>query len=296
MPLQFSADVQARIDQLWIYPVKSCAGIAQAQAELTSTGLRWDRQWMVVDSAGEFVTQRELPRMALIRPELTPLVCVLSAPGMTPLALPLAAAGEPVAVRVWDDAISALDVGLEAAQWISAFLGPDAPADLQRLRLVRFDPGVRRPSSPKWTGGREAQTAFADGFGMLVASTASLQELNGRLAQAGHGPVTMNRFRPNVVLSGVEPHDEDRLGRWRIATEGGEAMLDNVKPCARCPIPNIDPDTAVPSPSVGDVLQTYRQDRRLGGAVTFGMNAIPLSGVGQVLTVGQAVAAEWRFD
>jgi uncharacterized protein YcbX len=131
---------------------------------------------------------------------------------------------------------------------------------------------------------------------VLVTSTASLNELNERLARSGHAAVDMSRFRPNVVLGGdLEPHDEDRLGLWQIEADGTPALFDNVKPCARCPIPNIDPATAEASPAVSDALQAYRQDRRLDGAVTFGMNAIPLQGVGAVLRVGQRVSADWRF-
>jgi hypothetical protein len=288
--------VQATIDQLWVYPVKSCAGIALPEAELTDTGLAFDRTWMVVDSQGEFVTQRELPRMALIQPAFKMGQLVLRAPGMLALHLALDAAEAPLRVRVWEDEVDAYDMGDVAAQWFSDFLGPDAPADLKRLRLARFDPAVRRLCSPRWTGGREAITQFSDGFGLLVASTASLAGLNERLAAAGHAPVTMQRFRPNIVLAGVEAHDEDRVGPMHIATAEGEAVVETVKPCARCPMPNIDPVTAEPSPEVGDTLQGYRQDARLNGAVTFGMNAIVLQGDGLVLRVGQAVRADWAFD
>lgn len=288
-------DVQATIDQLWVYPVKSCGGIALPEAELTDTGLAFDRTWMVVDSEGEFVTQRELPRMALIQPAFKMGQLVLRAPGMLALHLALDAAEMPLRVRVWDDEVAAYDMGDVAAQWFSDFLGPDAPAGLKRLRLARFDPEVRRLCSPKWTGGREATTQFADGFGLLVASTASLAGLNERLAAAGHAPVDMQRFRPNIVLAGVEAHDEDRLGPMHIATANGDAVVETVKPCARCPMPNIDPATATASPAVGDTLQGYRQDARLNGAVTFGMNAIVLQGDGLVLRVGQGVRADWVF-
>jgi uncharacterized protein YcbX len=289
------ADVQATIAQLWVYPVKSCAGLSVQDAELTDTGLLYDRAWMVVDRNGDFVTQRELPRMALIQPAFKMDELVLRAPGMLALHLALSAVEAPMQVRVWDDELAAFDMGDLAAQWFSDFLGPDAPEALKRLRLVRFDPAVRRLCSSRWTSGREAVTQFADGFGVLVTSTASLDELNARLAQSGQAPVGMDRFRPNVVLGGVEPHDEDRIGPWWVEADGGGALFDNVKPCARCPIPNIDPVTALSSSAVGDTLQTYRQDRRLDGAVTFGMNAIPLQGDGVVLRVGQRVAADWRF-
>lgn len=292
----FAADVPARIHQLWVYPVKSCAGVALDQAVLTPTGLEWDRSWMVVDAEGGFVTQRELPRMALIQPSFRMGQLVLRAPGMLALHLALDAAESPLTVRVWDDTVEAWDMGDLAAQWFSDFLGPDAPADLKRLRLARFDPEVKRLCSPKWTGGRASVTQFADGFGVLVASTASLDELNARLAKAGDAAVDQRRFRPNIVLSGVEAHDEDRIGAWRVQAEGGVAALENVKPCARCPIPDIDPATATSNPAVSDALQAYRADPRLDGAITFGMNAIVIEGDGQVLRVGQPVKADWRFD
>ena len=126
-------DVTARIDQLWIYPVKSCAGISLNEAELTETGLAHDRSWMVVDAQGTFVTQRELPRMALIQPAFKLGQLVLRAPGMLALHLALDAAETPLRVRVWDDEVEAYDMGDVAAQWFSDFLGPDAPADLKRL-------------------------------------------------------------------------------------------------------------------------------------------------------------------
>jgi uncharacterized protein YcbX len=285
-----TADVQATIAQLWVYPVKSCAGISLTEAELTDTGLLYDRAWMVVDSDGEFVTQRELPRMALIQTAFKMGQLVLRAPGMLALHLALDAAEGPLKVRVWDDEVQAYDMGDLAAQWFSDFLG-------QPLRLARFDPEVRRVCSLKWTGGREAVTQFADGFSLLVTSTASLDELNTRLGAAGHAPAGMPRFRPNVVLAGVEAHDEDRVGALRIDTgHGASALIEPVKPCGRCPIPNIDPATATSSPEVSDTLQGYRQDPRLDGAITFGMNAIVLEGDGQMLRVGQPVSADWKFD
>ena len=153
-PTPPAADVQASIAQLWIHPVKSCAGLSVQEAELTPTGLAWDRTWMVVDAQGEFVSQRELPRMALIQPAFKLDQLVLRAPGMLALHLSLDGVEAPRRVRVWDDEVDAWDMGDLAAQWFSDFLGPDAPADLKRLRLVRFDPDVRRLSSLKWTRGR----------------------------------------------------------------------------------------------------------------------------------------------
>jgi uncharacterized protein YcbX len=259
------------------------------EAVLTETGLEFDRAWMVVDEQGEFVSQRELPRMALIVPKMRFHDRVLRAPGMLALHIALDAVEQPCKVRVWDDEVSAYDMGDTAAQWFSDFLG-------QKLRLARFDPDVRRLSSLQWTRGVEALNQFSDGYPLLVASEASLDGLNARLANAGHAPVGIERFRPNVVLAGVEAHDEDRLASLRIDTGDAPVELLPVKPCARCPIPNVDPATGQSSPAVGDALQAYRQDARLNGAVTFGMNVIVTAGLEQVLRVGQPVAGNYAFD
>ena len=215
----------------------------------------------------------------------------MQAPGLGELRVPLATAvAQPhTPVVVWKDTVPAWDMGDEAARWLTAFLG-------QPCRLVRFDPAQRRLSSTDWTGGRVVPNQFSDGFPLLLTSMASLQELNARLQAAGQPVVGMERFRPNVVIDGVQAHDEDRLELLRIDTGAAEVQLQPVKPCARCPIPNIDPATAESSPAVGDMLRSYRQDRRLDGAITFGMSAIVCQGAGQMLRVGQAVAADLCFD
>ena len=284
------SDLSGTIARLFVYPVKSCAGIEVQEALLTETGLDLDRAWMVVDAQGVFLTQRTLPRMALIRPQLKTEEMVLRAPGMLALHVAIDAVEAPATVTVWRDTVPAWDMGAVAAQWFTDFLG-------QPCRLVRFDPEHRRLSSMDWTGGIEAPNQFSDGFPVLVASEASMHELNDRLTAAGHGAVGIERFRPNVVLGGVDSHDEDRVDMVRVDGGGeGEIHLQTVKPCARCPIPDIDPATAESSPEVGTTLRGYRADRRLNGAITFGMNAIVRQGAGQMLRVGQRVAADLRFD
>lgn len=283
------SDLSGTISRLFVYPVKSCAGIAVQEALLTDTGLDLDRAWMVVDAQGMFLTQRTVPRMALVRPQLKTFELVLRAPGMLALHLAIDAVEGPTTVTVWSDTVPAWDMGPLAAQWFSDFLG-------QPCRLVRFDPDHRRLSSMDWTQGVEAPNQFADAFPLLVTSEASLARLNARLVAAGQASVGMERFRPNVVLAGLEAHDEDRLDMVRVAAGHGEVHLQPVKPCARCPIPNIDPATAHSSPAVADTLQAYRQDARVGGAITFGMNAIVRQGAGQVLRVGQRIAADLRFE
>lgn len=290
LPFSFDDTLPLQIEQLWIYPVKSCAGIRLSRAELEPAGLAWDRAWMVVDADGVFVSQRELPRMALIQPAFRSGQLQLDAPGMLPLHLGLDI--DPglrrAPVEVWDDRALAWDMGDAAALWFSEFLQAG-------LRLVRFDPAWRRLSSAQWTQGIEASNRFSDGFPLLVVSGASLAELNERLQAAGHEAVGIERFRANLVLGGIESHDEDRLAELVFPLEGGGAVrLQPVKPCARCPIPDIDPATARLGSQVRDTLQTYRQDKRLLGAITFGMNAIVREGAGATLSEGQAGSGRWN--
>ena len=295
---QNASDFSAVIAQLYVYPVKSCAGVAVQEAYLTETGLDLDRAWMVVDQSNAFLTQREWPRMALIQPQLRTDDIVLRAPGM--LALHLAIDNVDVAVRVsvWGQDVAAYDMGATAAQWFSDFLGVKA-------RLVRFDPEHKRASNLNWTGGVEALNQFSDGYPLLLTSEASLNGLNDKLRAAGQEAVTMARFRPNMVLgdapgvldtlTAMAAHDEDRLQQLEIVTAEGTVRLQPVKPCPRCPIVNIDPLSASSTPAVNDMLQTYRQDARLKGALSFGMNTITLEGVDQLLKVGQRVTGRYQF-
>jgi uncharacterized protein YcbX len=283
------SDLEVRIAALNVHPIKSCAGVPLREALLIETGLEFDRAWMVVDAAGRFVTQRELPRLALIRPTLKTSEKVLRAPGMMALHVALDAVEAPCRVTVWDDEVAAYDMGDLAAQWFSDFLE-------QPLRLARFDPEQKRLSNRQWTGDIEAENAFSDGYPVLVTSQAGLDELNRRLGDAGHGPVTMDRFRPNLVLDGLEPNGEDHLDEIAFDTPEGPVRLKLVKPCARCTIPDVDPLTAETGHDVGDALQTYRADARLDGAITFGMNAVIVEGNERLLRVGMPGHASYRFE
>ena len=295
-------DVSASIARLFVYPVKSCAGVELNEAVLTETGLDLDRAWMVVDADGIFVSQREQARLALIKPQLKMEELILRAPGMLALHVRIDAVEQPATVKVWDDTVQAFDMGNIAAQWFTDFLSLTSAGlpgnNAKKYRMVRFDPDHRRLSSMKWTQGVEVPNQFSDGFPLLVISTASMDSLNGRLAAAGHAPVGIERFRPNIVLAGLDAHDEDRVASFHIALEpgqAGEVILKPVKPCPRCPIPNIDPATAKSSPEVGDTLQSYRQDARVEGRITFGMNAIVLQGLDMALRVGQSVTGDFDF-
>lgn len=274
------------LTELILYPIKSCAGIPLREATLTAAGLMsehiYDREWMLVDAQGEFMTQRQHPRMALIRPHLKADTLELRAPGMLrleiPLGLPDPADARTLNVRVWNDTVLAYDCDDTTATWFSKFLGTPC-------RLVRFHSEARRLASRTWTGDVEAPTLFSDGFPLLVISEASLADLNERLVKQGRKALPMNRFRPNIVINGVEAFEEDYAASLRI----GNALLKPAKPCARCRIPSIDQDTGEFGPDPLDILQGYRANPKVDGGITFGMNAILLEGDGQLLRVGQEV-------
>jgi uncharacterized protein YcbX len=210
--------VNASIDALWLYPIKGCRGFSVPTATLAPTGLAvdgiGDREWVVVDDHGEFRSQRELPKMALIETRLTGESLRLRAPSMLQLDVPFESEGDVHKVRVWDDEVAAVTQGELADAWFSQFLGV-------HCRLMRFDPEARRISKHKYTGELAAPYKFADAFALLVCSAASLADLNVRLAAKGQPRITIERFRPNIVLEGIESFDEDYIDHMTI----GEARL-----------------------------------------------------------------------
>jgi uncharacterized protein YcbX len=271
--------MRAAITNLNIYPLKSCRGIALGEARLHDSGLADDRHWMLIRPNGRFVTQRELPRMALIETAVDAAALNLNAPGMPVLSVPRRVAGEARGITVWKFSGSGIDCGDAAARWVAEFLGTP-------LRLVRFDDREPRECSREWTGDTRAITEFADGYPVLVISQASLAELNSRLPKS----LPMERFRPNLVIDGVAAYDEDRIHELR----NGAITLRLVKPCTRCSITTTDQQAGV----VDGVeplatLKTYRHDRALQG-VAFGQNAIVVSGAGSSLRVGQDLDITWK--
>jgi uncharacterized protein YcbX len=264
------------ITSLHIYPVKSCRGVSLERALITPTGFEHDRQWLIAREDGRFITQREEPRLALIETALTPEGLTLRRKDGAALDVPFARRGREVQVVCWKDRCAAFDEGEEAARWLSEFIG-------KPLRLARFDPRGRRPSDPQWTGGVETLNQFSDGFPWLLISQASLDDLNSRL----DSPLPMNRFRPNIVVSGLAPYGEDSVSEF--VSDG--VRLKPVKACARCAIPATDQDAGVRS---GDepmrTLKQYRYNRMVQG-VAFGQNLIALEGFGRSLHVGQTMRA-----
>jgi uncharacterized protein YcbX len=260
----------ATISELNIYPVKSGRAIPQQQVRLGVTGFEWDRHWMAASPDGVFMSQRTQPRLALVVPEVTDDMLTLRAPGMQPLSIPVKPDGAARSARVWKDSITSLDLGDVASKWLTEALGHSA-------RLLRISPSLDRLASAEYAGPTPAPVSFADGFPILVCNAASLAHLNTRMPS----PVGMERFRPNIVLEGLEPFEEDRISELRFDT----VTLRLVKPCTRCVITSTDQLTGEPSTNPLPILRAFRFNKALMG-VTFGENAVIARGVGQVLKRG----------
>jgi uncharacterized protein YcbX len=249
---------------------------------LGAAGIR-DREWMVVDRAGRFVTQRERPRLALVSTAVVDGGLLLSAPGVGTQSLSPSLPGSVQTVTVWRSNVQGIDAGDDAARWISAWVRAE-------VRLVRFDRAKPRMCNPDFVGDSGAHTLFADGYPLLVIGQSSLDDLNARLAAKGEKSLPMNRFRPNVIVSGLDPYAEDHID----TVECGGVTLRLVKPCARCKVTTTDQATGRVGIEPLPTLSTYRRDDALA-AVMFGMNAIVAAGVGRTLVAGDPAQVEYRF-
>ncbi len=273
----------ARLRSLHVYPVKSCAGIALESATLGARGIEYDRHWMIVDAAGRFLTQRTHPRLALVRTALGAAALELTAPGMAPLELPFGWPDDAAAlraVRIWDDEVAAFDCGAESAAWISALLGTEAA-------IVRAATSMRREPDARWRGTVPASVDFPDAFPLLVCNTASLADLQRRMPDGQR--LSMERFRPNVVIDGPPAYAEDATAE--IVGDGWTLRL--VKACTRCSTTAVDPATGAAGVNPLPVLRSYRFDRELRG-VTFGQNAVIVAGVGRRVRAGEALTLRPR--
>jgi MOSC domain-containing protein len=248
----------ARISALFVYPLKSARAVSCPRVRLSATGFEWDRQWMLINAQGVFLSQRTHPQLACIIPHLEVQELQLHAPDLPPLSLPLISSGARRTVRVHGDVCVGLDEGDSAAQWASRIAREPA-------RVVRVPREVARFASRAFAGHEPAPMGFADGFPVLVCNQASLDDLNGRLPER----IPMERFRPNVVLEGLPAWAEDRIDALTV----NGVTLRLVKPCTRCTIPSIDQQTGQPSTDPAPVLRQFRFDKLLRG-ITFGENAV----------------------
>lgn len=267
----------SHLASLLVYPVKGARGIALDRAVLDLEGLAGDRRWMLVDENRRFVTQREMPNLALLDVQPDPDGLHLSLPDGGERFVATPDGERRLAVRVWSDEVEAAAVSPEDDAALSRWFG-------RPLHLVHFDAASRRTVSRDWLD-RDAPVGFADGFPLLVATEASLRGLNREIVGAGGEAVPMNRFRPNLVLSEADAFADDGWATIRV----GGVLLDLVKPCARCVVTTTDQDSGQrdgPEPLATLARLRRSADARAPGAL-FGWNAVPRSG--GTLTIGDAV-------
>ncbi|MCH4090895.1 MOSC domain-containing protein [Acetobacter sp.] len=243
------------LHSLHIHPVKSLHGLSMQELLLCPWGPDKDRRWMIVDHEGQFVTQRRYPVMATINVSITTEGLRLTHNGQPDLRV-RRPTGEARPVTVWKDTVQALDAGDDAALWVSGIIG-------MPCRLV-YMPCPESDRRRQWDD-RVFTNSFSDGFPVLITTLASLNDLNNRL----DAPVPMDRFRPNLVVSGAEAWEEDRWARIRI----GGAELSLVKPCSRCVMTTVDQDTGL-IPDRKEPLATLARFRKQEGGVMFGQNAL----------------------
>ncbi|HBB33806.1 MAG TPA: MOSC domain-containing protein [Cyanobacteria bacterium UBA9273] len=257
---------------IYIYPIKSAGGISLETSQVGNLGFEYDRRWMLVDERGKFLTQRQLPRMALIKVQLAEDCLVVEAPNQPKLAIPLQPnRSDRISVQVWNDICEAIPLDIEISQWFSEFL--EIPC-----QLVYMPDNSCRPVNPRYARNQE-QVSFADGFPFLLISEASLQDLNNRLDR----PIPMNRFRPNLVVSGCEAFAEDTWHQIHI----GSISFRVAKPCSRCTITTVEQSHGMREK---EPLITLAQYRLRNGQIFFGQNLIQEQ-LGQ-LQVGDTVAID----
>lgn len=268
-----------KIADLFVYPVKSCSAVRLEEASLTATGFEYDRNWMVVDERGVFFTQRENPKLALVTPSIEGDHLVLDAPGMSPIHVPLQTSGEEAEVTIFDESYPAHSTTAEADAWFSGYLGGV-------FRLVRHKPEATRLGGVQYPERDPSPTRFVDNYGILVISQASHEALNKRLPS----PIPLDRFRPNIVMSGVDEHEEDY---FKVARHG-DVALRFVNPCFRCNMTSIDQQAGQASFDPLPTLATYRYDEASKG-VKFGAYAAVGGGIGRSLRRGDEFEIEWSF-
>lgn len=261
-----------KVAGIFIYPIKSCRGIALEQAEVSPKGLVCDREWMLVDQDGHFLTQRQYPQLATIQVDIQGQSLQLSTAHSNPFILKPQLVGNEKTVQVWRDRVVAIDQGDEVANWFQQVL--NLPSE-QQIRLVRQSPQHIRPIDKNYTNNQQLPVSFADGFPILLTATASLADLNQRLESAYPNQsqtVPMNRFRPNLVIETEEPFIESSWQEIQI----NDLQFSLVKPCSRCVVTTTDQFSGDRNPLQEPLktLSTFRQVPQQG--IMFGENVIPL--------------------
>lgn len=262
------------VTDIFIYPIKSCQGIQLQTAEVTPKGFVWDREFMLVNSQGRFITQRQYPDLARIKVTISADLIDLEVNNSSfpPLQFSPTVTGKELPVMVWRDRTFAIDQGDHVADWFTQAL--QLPSEKQ-VRLVRQSPNHIRPINPKYAAKPDEPVSFADGYPFLLTATGSLAELNSRIDEFPDQSqaVSMNRFRPNIVVNTTEPFIEEKWNLIKI----GEVQFSVVKPCSRCIITTTEQNTGKRD-SFKEPLRTLGTFRQFGNeGVMFGENMIPRS-------------------
>jgi len=277
----------AQITDLFIYPVKSLKGIALNESMTALRGLQYDREWMVTTSDYEFITQREIPLMSMIEVSIDPDTLTLSSKNNTKFQVPLLLSSTTVIkASVWGDICDAYDEGDDASLWLTSLLGLYKN---KSLRLVRYSSQGIRPVPAKYLNGVEAQSAFSDQFPYLITSWESLEKLNKGLIKNGSQVAEMDRFRPNIVVKGIDNLEKKTSQNLLCQKSGYDFGLR--KPCKRCKIITINQDDGkIDNPKEPlATLTSLRFSDEIKGAF-FGQNAILLSNKNYILKVGDELS------
>lgn len=245
-----------RISEIWIYPIKSLAGIRLQKAIVKQKGLQYDRRWMLVDTTGRFLTQREHPEMALFNVAIDNSDLLVRRQTES-IRLDLNGKSEVnlSKVQIWDDEVEAWEVNPEYSAWFSRHLGIDC-------KLVFFPENSQRDVDPEYAFKKE-QVSLADAYPFLIIGQSSLDALNKKL----EFPISIKRFRPNFIFTEGHPHEEDTWRNFKI----GSVSFEGVKPCARCVLTTVDPETGVKGIEPLKTMSTYRKQN---GKVYFGENLL----------------------
>ncbi len=277
----------AQITDLFIYPVKSLKGIALNESMTAPRGLQYDREWMVTTSDYEFITQREIPLMSTIEVSIDLYALTLSSKNNTKFQVPLLSSNTNVIKSsVWGDICDAYDEGDDVSLWLTSLLGQYKN---KSLRLVRYSSQGIRPVPAKYLNGEEAQSAFSDQFPYLITSWESLEKLNQGLIKNGSQVAEMDRFRPNIVVKGIDNLEKKTSQNLLCQKSGYDFGLR--KPCKRCKIITINQyDGKIDNPKEPlATLTSLRFSDDIKGAF-FGQNAILLSNKNYILKVGDELS------
>jgi len=245
-----------KIEKLYIYPVKSLAGIEVNASKLTGFGLEHDRRCVIIDEDNNFLSQRSLPEMATIKTSFKKDQLVLTHEDSSITVPSFYEYGSIKSVKIWNDKAQAKHLSLSVDKWLSTILK-------QKCHLVYMQETVRRQVDTNFAPIGQL-VSFADAFPILITSLASHQELNKRL----NDDISINRFRPNIVISGVKPFGEDDLGEFTI----NNIHFKAVKKCSRCIMPTINQKTGAKDKA--KILSELNKFRKIDGKVMFGQNII----------------------